>query len=25
MKMGIEDIRYLFSYDLDWIRRVEVV
>jgi len=25
MKMGIEDIRYLFSYDLDWIRRVEVI
>jgi len=25
MKMGIEDIRYLFSYDLDWIRRVGVI
>jgi len=25
MKMGIEDIRYLFSSDLDWIRRVEVI
>ena len=25
MKTGIDDIRYLFSYDLDWIRRVEVI
>ncbi|MCD6537637.1 phenylalanine--tRNA ligase subunit alpha [Candidatus Bathyarchaeota archaeon] len=24
MKMGIDDIRYLFSYDLDWIRRAGV-
>jgi len=24
MKMGIDDIRYLFSYDLEWIRRVGV-
>jgi len=25
MKTGIDDIRYLFSYDLDWIRRAEVI
>jgi len=25
MKAGIDDIRYLFSYDLDWIRRVGVI
>jgi phenylalanyl-tRNA synthetase alpha chain len=25
MKAGIDDIRYLFSHDLDWIRRVEVM
>jgi len=25
MKAGIDDIRYLFSHDLDWIRRAEVV
>ncbi len=25
MKTGIDDIRYLFSQDLDWIRRAEVI
>jgi phenylalanyl-tRNA synthetase alpha chain len=25
MKAGIDDIRYLFSHDLDWIRRLEVM
>jgi phenylalanyl-tRNA synthetase alpha chain len=25
LKAGIEDIRYIFSQDLDWIRRKSVV
>jgi len=25
MKAGIDDIRYLFSHDLDWIRRMELI
>ena len=25
MKAGIDDIRYLFTHDLDWLRRKEMI